>query len=103
MKYQVMQRLEFISVLLRNTGRLNRKDLMDKFGISKPQAAIDIARFKELNPRAIKYNNSAKTYLYTGKLSPIKHPTITITVKGGMVQDVAGLPEGWLYEIDDQD
>lgn len=29
--------------------------------------------------------------------------TIKITVKSGMVQDVDGLPDGWDYEIDDQD
>jgi hypothetical protein len=29
--------------------------------------------------------------------------TITITVEGGMVQDVEGLPEGYDYEIVDND
>lgn len=29
--------------------------------------------------------------------------TIKITVEGGVVRHVDGLPDGWLYEIDDQD
>lgn len=29
--------------------------------------------------------------------------TIKITVKGGCVQEVENLPEGWDYELDDQD
>lgn len=30
-------------------------------------------------------------------------PTITITVEGGVVTDVRGLPKGWDYELDDHD
>ena len=33
---------------------------------------------------------------------PRKH-LITIEVEGGCVTDVRGLPEGWLYELDDHD
>lgn len=40
---------------------------------------------------------------FTGDALPIKSPTLTITVEGGTVQDVTGLPEGWDYEIDDKD
>lgn len=29
--------------------------------------------------------------------------TVKITVQGGMVQDVAGLPDGWQYEVEDLD
>lgn len=32
-----------------------------------------------------------------------KHNTLTITVQGGAVTEVEGLPDGWSYEIDDKD
>ena len=37
-------------------------------------------------------------------LEEIEEPgVITITVKGGCVQEVKNLPEGWVYEVEDLD
>ena len=36
-------------------------------------------------------------------LSDIKKRTIIIEVRGGVVIDVRGLPEGWEYELIDHD
>lgn len=39
-----------------------------------------------------------------GRREVLEHPPkIKITIEGGVLQDVEGLPEGWLYELDDKD
>lgn len=57
------RRLEFIDFRLRWEGRLNRTDLTDFFGISVPQASLDIARYEELAPHNLRYDRSARVYV----------------------------------------
>lgn len=57
------RRLEFIDVRLRWDGRINRSDLTTFFGISVPQASLDIARYVELAPDNAVYDRSARVYL----------------------------------------
>lgn len=64
------QRLEFIEFRLFWEGRLNRSDLIDFFGISLPQASLDLARYIEMAPRNILYDRQQKTYLAAGAFSP---------------------------------
>lgn len=65
------RRLEFIDYRLRWDGRLNRSDLIDFFGISVPQASLDIARYSELAPDNIRYDASARTYLCGTTFTPL--------------------------------
>lgn len=65
------RRLEFIDYRLRWDGRLNRSDLIDFFGISVPQASLDIARYTELAPNNIRYDASARTYLSGTSFKPL--------------------------------
>lgn len=60
------RRLEFIDFRLRWDGRLNRTDLTEFFGISVPQASLDIARYEELAPRNLVYDRSARVYVAGG-------------------------------------
>ncbi len=64
------QRLEFIEFRLFWEGRLNRGDLIDFFGISRPQASLDLARYIELAPKNIRYDRKRKTYLASGTFTP---------------------------------
>jgi hypothetical protein len=57
------RRLEFIDFRLRWDGRLNRTDLVHFFGISVPQASLDIALYEELAPGNLAYDRSARVYL----------------------------------------
>jgi hypothetical protein len=57
------RRIEFIDFRLRWDGRLNRADLTDFFGISVPQASLDIARYSELAPANMEYDRSSRVYL----------------------------------------
>lgn len=57
------RRLEFIDFRLQWDGRLNRSDLVSFFGISVPQASLDIARYAEIAPRNLEYDRSARLYV----------------------------------------
>lgn len=57
------RRLEFIDFRLRWDGQLNRGDLTDFFGISVPQASLDIAKYLELAPGNLSYDRSARVYV----------------------------------------
>lgn len=65
------QRLEFIEFRLLWEGRLNRSDLIDCFGISRPQASLDFARYIEMAPRNLRYDRQRKTYLAADGFSPM--------------------------------
>jgi predicted DNA-binding transcriptional regulator YafY len=65
------RRLEFIDFRLRWDGRINRSDLMAFFGISVPQASLDIARYLDLAPANAVYDRSSKVYLATERFTPL--------------------------------
>jgi len=54
--------MTLIAERLSSQGWINRSDLMDAFGISTQQASKDLQTFLRLNPRAMRYNLSAKRY-----------------------------------------
>jgi len=64
------RRLEFIDVRLRWDGRLNRADLTGFFGISVPQASIDLARYMEAAPQNLHYDGTSKSYAPTPAFEP---------------------------------
>jgi len=59
------RRLEFIDFRLLWEGRINRADLVDFFGISIPQASLDLARYMDLAPGNLTYDRSDKVYRAT--------------------------------------
>lgn len=65
------RRLQFIDFRLRWEGRLNRTDLTDHFGLSTPQASLDIAKYTELAPTNLTYDRSSKTYVATDNFRPL--------------------------------
>lgn len=62
MRWFEQQRQSFIADFVRGKGTLNVKDVMDKFGISKPQASRDIQKFIKEYPNLLTYNTSTKRY-----------------------------------------
>lgn len=72
------RRLEFIDFRLQWDGRLNRSDLTDFFGISVPQASLDIAKYQELRPGNMEYDRRSRVYVATAAFSPVfpvSHPS----------------------------
>lgn len=54
-------RQEWIEETLRVFGFINRKHLMIKFGISTPQASLDLKKYQEAHPE-VSYNLSLKRF-----------------------------------------
>lgn len=65
------RRLEFVDFRLRWDGRLNRGDLTEFFGISVPQASLDIAKYMELAPGNLTYDRSSRTYVASPTFNPL--------------------------------
>lgn len=57
------QRFEWIAETLRVFGFINREHIQRKFGISRPQASLDLAGFQRRYPQAMTYDPSAKRYV----------------------------------------
>lgn len=76
-KWNQARRLEFIDFRLSSDGRINRGDLVDFFGISVPQASLDLSRYNKLvheaTPKRVNlvYNRHLKYYVRTEDFSPI--------------------------------
>lgn len=64
------RRLEFIDCRLRWEGRLNRSDLTEFFGISVPQASLDISKYLELRPANAFYDKSSRVYVAGSAFEP---------------------------------
>ncbi len=61
-RWSVERRLDFITSRLTWEGRINRLDLVARFGVSPNQASADLKRFEALHPDALRYDTRAKTY-----------------------------------------
>jgi WYL domain len=59
------RRLRFIDFRLHWDGTFNRADLRERFGISVPQASLDIAKYTALAPHNLRYDRSTRTYVAT--------------------------------------
>ncbi|WP_273432013.1 WYL domain-containing protein [Chitinibacter tainanensis] len=88
------RRLEFIDYRLRWDGHLNRSDLIDFFGISVPQASLDIARYTELAPGNIHYDSSARTYLTGAQFEALYNIDNPQRYLNDLLIDASGLSSG---------
>lgn len=69
-RWAVQRRLEFIDFRLFWSGRLNRSDLSQTFGVSAAQASADIARYDELASSSLEYDRTSKTYRRSPNFAP---------------------------------
>lgn len=69
-KWNVKKRLEFIEFRLFWDARLNRKDLVETFGISAQQASADMTTYKNLAPDNFTFDKTQKSYLRSEEFSP---------------------------------
>lgn len=65
------RRLEFIDFRLRWDKTFNRSDLTTHFGISVPQASMDIAKYTQLAGHNLAYDRSLRTYRATDGYTPV--------------------------------
>jgi len=73
-RWSVERRLAFIGDRLTWEGRINRLDLVRRFGVSPGQATADLKRFAELHPGGLEYDPKAKTYRAGAGLAPPSAP-----------------------------
>ncbi len=57
------QRMAWIEETVRIFGYINREHIMKKFGVSTPQASVDLNRFMRRYPGRIVYDQHAKRYV----------------------------------------
>lgn len=63
LRWGVEQRLEFIEFRLFWEGHVNRRHLMEQFGVSVNQASTDLNRYIGFAPDNMIYDKSARTYI----------------------------------------
>lgn len=63
------QRLEFIEFFVYWEGAINRSNLIDRFGVSAPQASNDLTAYQQLAPNNLRYDLSSKRYVRTPEFS----------------------------------
>ena len=69
-KWAAEQRFQFLEHRAFWHGGLNRSDLMDRFGISVPQASKDLAAYQQMFPANLTYDASKKRYFTTTHFAP---------------------------------
>jgi hypothetical protein len=71
LRHGARARLRFLDERAFWDGRVNRSDLMERFGVSVPQATADLGKYQELAPGNLAYDNKAKAYLTTKAFEPL--------------------------------
>lgn len=66
MRYFEKKRREWICDFIAKNGRINRSDIMKEFGISLPQATIDLRRLTSEFPQLVIYNHRSRQYEVPG-------------------------------------
>ncbi|WP_308495455.1 WYL domain-containing protein [Duganella flavida] len=99
------RRLEFIDFRLRWDHVFNRSDLTSHFGISVPQASLDIARYMQAAPNNMLYDRSSRTYRSTsaytsviGDTSPQRYLDDALSCSRGLL-DQRDTYLGWVPPI----
>lgn len=95
MRWGVEKRLEFIEFRLFWEGGINRADIVDKFGISVPQASKDLQLYEEKAPGNLHYDRSGKLYRTAHAFKPVfMHPKADAYL--AQLQASSGLDSGSL-------
>lgn len=81
-----IQRLFFIETRLRFAGGINRRDLVEAFGIKEAAATRDLAFYREVAPENIVYDSKSKTYLVADTFKSRFEPSFTsqLRVRSGL-------------------
>ena len=64
-------RLAFVELRLRFVGEIRRQDLVTRFGIQAAAATRDIAQYRALAPRNMRYDTRNKLYVRADWFHPI--------------------------------
>lgn len=70
LRWGVERRMEFIEFRLFWEGKINRRDLIEQFGVSMPQASADFNQYQEMAPGNLVYDIRAKRYYPAKEFNP---------------------------------
>lgn len=101
-----LQRFAFIERRLYWEGVLSRQDLVARFGISPPQASMDVQRYDELAPGNVEFDRSRKTYVARPNFTPkFFEPSARNYLSQLLLQKDQAVPtfESWLGKEPDFD
>jgi hypothetical protein len=93
------QRLEFIEYRLFWEGAVNRSDLIERFGVSVPQASNDLTTYRQLAPENVTYDLSGKRYVPTTTFRPKflrPNPDRYLAQLKAMSDGILDLEDTWL-------
>jgi WYL domain len=71
LKWGVERRLSFIEFRLYWEGGVNRSDIIERFGVSVPQASKDLTQYQDLAPANARYDKSARRYVAGDGFAPV--------------------------------
>lgn len=71
MRWGAEQRLEFIDFQLYWEGTINRSHIMERFGVSVPQASTDLSQYRESAPANLIYDTGQRRYVATPEFQPV--------------------------------
>jgi hypothetical protein len=89
------RRLEFIEYRIRWAGHLNRSDLVEFFGISVPQASLDLAEYTRRAPQNLNYDRSTRTYVLAETFDPIFDSTSHERYLNDLLRDASATEPLW--------
>ena len=94
--------MEFIEFRLFWEGKINRRDLIEKFGVSMPQSSADLSQYQDIVPKNLHYDMRAKHY-YPAKDFKLKflNPDSDLYLANlqSMSSGIMTAEESWLASI----
>jgi hypothetical protein len=106
MRWGVEKRLEFIEFRLFWEGGINRADIMERFGVSVPQASKDLSLYEEKAPGNLRYDKRERRYFASPSFKPffLDPEADRYLAQLRSVADHVVMPgETWLAEVPDLD
>ena len=101
LRWSIEQRLAFIDRRLYWDGQINRSDLVDRFGVSVPQASADLSRYEKASKGNMAYDLHAKSYLVTDEFTPRVDPNAReyLAQLHLIADDVLKPEESWIGKL----
>lgn len=106
MRWGVEKRLEFIEFRLFWEDGINRADIMERFGVSVPQASKDLSLYEEKAPGNLVYDKRRKRYLASPGFKPVflkPEADIYLSQLRSVADRPASTEETWLSDMPETD
>ena len=106
MRWGVEKRLEFIEFRLFWEGGINRADIMERFGVSVPQASKDLSLYEKKAPGNLVYDKRQKRYLAAPGFKPAflkPEADVYLSQLRSVSDRVVSTEETWLSDMPETD